>query len=104
MTGIRHCVLVRFAASTSQTEIEAILAEIAALKGRVPGMLAFAGGANVSPESLARGYAHGFTVDFADAAARDRYLADGAHAAAGARLVRAAESGLDGLIVVDIEL
>ena len=38
------------------------------------------------------------------AAARNAYLADPAHARAGARLVAALEDGLAGLVVVDLEV
>ena len=50
------------------------------------------------------GHTHAFTVDFDDAAARDAYLALPEHESAGARLVRATEGGLAGLIVLDIEI
>ena len=98
---IRHIVLARFRDTTPESEIAAILAELDALRAHLPGMLNFHGGANVSPEGLARGYSHAFTVDFADAAARDAYLADPAHKAAGGRLVAACEGGVAGILVVD---
>jgi Stress responsive A/B Barrel Domain len=78
-----------------------VFAGLAALKDRLPGILAFAGGADASPEGLQRGHTHAFTIDFADAAARDAYLADAGHKALGARLVAAARGGLDGITVVD---
>jgi hypothetical protein len=43
-------------------------------------------------------------MDFPDATARDAYLADGKHKAAGARLVAALEGGDEGLLVFDIEV
>ena len=43
-------------------------------------------------------------MDLADAAARDRYLVDPAHKAAGARLVAALEGGATGLVVFDLEV
>ena len=98
---IRHIVLARLRDTTPEAEIAAILAELDALRAHLPGMLNFHGGANVSPEGLARGYSHAFTVDFADAAARDAYLADPAHKAAGGRLVAACEGGVAGILVVD---
>jgi hypothetical protein len=61
-------------------------------------------GANVSPEPFARGFTHGFTIDFRDAAARDAYLAHPDHGRAGARLVAALEGGTDGLFVLDFEM
>lgn len=101
---IRHIVLCKFTATVSAAECESIFAELAALRGHLTGITAMAFGANVSPEGLAQGFAHGFSIDFADAAARDAYLADPAHARAGARLVAALEGGLSGLIVFDIEV
>ena len=82
---IRHVVLVRFRADVPDAERLAIRDAL-------------------RPEGLQRGLNAGFTIDFADAAARDAYLADPGHAAAGARLVAAAEGGVDGLVVVDLDL
>ena len=100
---VRHVVLVRFAAGIDPGEIAAIFRELAGLKDHVEGMLDFQAGPNVSPEGMGRGYGHAFMVDFADVAARDRYLADEGHARAGARLT-AAEGGRDGLLVFDLLL
>lgn len=101
---VRHVVLVRFAAETDPGEVAATLRELAGLKDRIEGMLDFQAGPNVSPEGMGRGYGHAFTIDFADVEARDRYLADEAHARAGARLTAAAEGGRDGLLVFDLPL
>jgi hypothetical protein len=100
---IRHCVLLRPKADAPAAEIRAVLDGLAGLKARLPGLLAFAGGPDVSPEGLQRGYAYAFTIDFSDAAARDAYLADPEHKALGARLRAVAEGGRDGILVVDIE-
>lgn len=101
---IRHIVLVRFREAVSQADITTIFESLRDLGRRLPGLLSFAGGPNVSPEGLSRGFTHAFTIDFADAAARDSYLAMPEHEAAGARLVRAAEGGLAGLTVLDFDL
>lgn len=100
---IRHCVLIRPASDAAAADFPEVLAALARLGDRLPGMLAFAGGPDVSPEGMQRGYAHAFTIDFADAAARDAYLADPEHKALGARLTAAAEGGRDGILVVDLE-
>ena len=99
---IRHIVLVRFREGVAEAEIEAIFGALGDLRQHLPGMTRFVAGPNVSPEGLARGFTHAFTVDFADAAARDAYLALPEHEAAGARLVKAAEGGVAGLTVVDV--
>jgi hypothetical protein len=101
---IRHIVLVKFPAATPPEATGALFAALDDLRSALPGMLNFKGGANVSPEGLARGFTHAFSADFADAAARNAYLVHPAHQAAGARLAAAAEGGIDGLIVVDIDI
>ena len=99
---IRHVVLVRFKPDLPPGEIDAIFAELDALRAKLPGFAAFAAGPNMSPESLDRGYTHAFTADFADAATRDAYLAHPDHLVAGGRLVAATQGGVEGLVVVDV--
>jgi hypothetical protein len=98
---IRHIVLVRFAASLAQSEIDKVFASLQGLKDRIPGILAFSGGANNSPEPLTRGYTHAFTVDFVDTAARDAYLPHPAHVEVAGALVAATDGGVDGILVLD---
>ena len=101
---IRHIVLCKFRTDVTATQRDAIFAELAALRGHLTGITAMSFGANVSPEGLAQGFAHGLTIDFTDTAARDAYLADAAHGRAGAKLVAALEGGVNGLIVFDVEV
>ena len=101
---IRHCVFIRFKAGVTAQEKAAIYQEIVDLKGRLPGILDVRSGANVSPETgMDKGYADGFIVDFATPADRDAYLADGEHQKTGAKIVAAAEGGLQGVFVFDLE-
>lgn len=102
---IRHCVFIRFRPEVSSEEKAVIFAEIAALKARLPGFLSAHVGANVSPEEgMDKGFAEGFIVDFTDAAARDAYLQDEEHRKTGAKIVAAAEGGVAGIFVYDIEI
>lgn len=102
---IRHCVFIRFKADTTETEKAAIFAEIAALKSQLPGFIAAHAGANVSPETgMDKGYSDGFIVDFDGPEARDAYLADPGHQKTGAKIVAAAEGGIEGILVYDIEV
>lgn len=102
---IRHCVFIRFRPDVTNAEKTTIFAEIAALKDRLPGFLAAHIGANVSPEiAMDKGYAEGFIVDFADAAARDAYLDDAEHQKTGAKIVAAAQGGVQGVFVYDLEI
>jgi hypothetical protein len=98
---IRHIVLVKFRPDVPAAERQGIYDQLAALRNHLAiGPMSF--GANASPEGLHQGFTDGFTMDFADAAARDAYLVDPAHQAAGARLVAALEGGTAGLLVFDI--
>lgn len=101
---IRHVVLVKFRDDVSSTEREAIYDGLRALVGNIDGLLNASFSVNVSPEGLSKGFNDGFTMDLRDAAARDRYLADPAHQAAGARLVAATVGGVDGVLPFDFEL
>ncbi|RUW68023.1 MULTISPECIES: Dabb family protein [unclassified Mesorhizobium] len=101
---IRHCVFVKFRSDVSPAERAAIHADLEALRWAIEGMDKVHFSANVSPEPFARGFSHGFTIDFRDAAARDAYLVHEAHQRAGARLVAALEGGTDGLMVVDLDI
>lgn len=102
---IRHCVFIRFRADVAAEAKAEIYREISALKGRLPGLLAVHVGDNVSPETgMDKGFAEGFIVDFDGPAARDAYLADADHRATGARIVAAAEGGIAGIFVYDLEI
>ena len=101
---IRHCVFIRFKPTISAAYKAELFREIEALKGRLAGMLAVHVGANVSPEEgMDKGFSDGFIVDFADSFSRDAYLADPEHRQTGARLVAAAEGGVAGILVYDLE-
>jgi len=101
---IRHCVFVKFRADVGADEKAEIYAGLNALVGQIDGLLTADFGPNTSPEGQNKGFDDGFVMDLADAAARDRYLADPAHKAAGAKLVAALEGGVAGLVVFDLEI
>ena len=101
---IRHCVFFRFRNDVDAAERAAIYAGLGALVGQIEGLLSVDFGPNISPEGRSQGFNDGFIMDFADEAARDRYLPHPAHKAAGARLVAALEGGREGLIVFDLDL
>ena len=101
---IRHCVFIRFKPTISLAYKSELFNEIDALKDRLPGMLAVHIGTNVSPEEgMDKGFSDGFIVDFADSFARDAYLEDPGHKQTGGRLVAAAEGGIAGILVYDLE-
>lgn len=101
---IRHIVLTQFRPDVSEPTIADIYAGLAAIAVRLEGAGGFVGGRNDSPETLDRGYTHGFAIDFEDGAALARYAEDSAHKALGARLVASAVGGVAGLLVVDLDV
>jgi hypothetical protein len=98
---ISHCVLVKFKRSVTTAERDAIYDGLRALEGKIDGLVRGWYGHNASPEGLGQGFDDGFMMDFRDAAARDAYLVDPEHQAAGAKLVDALQDGAGGLIVFD---
>ena len=99
---IRHIVLLKARPGVTEAEIAAIFADLAAIKAKLPGVLAIHSGRSESPEKIERGYMHGFTVDFADWSALAAYQDHPDHRRVGAALVAAAEGGLDGILVFDL--
>jgi len=102
---IRHCVFIRFRTNVSKDERDEVFGEIVGLRRHLPGILAVRTGTNVSAEvGMDRGFADGFIVDFIDRMARDDYLADAEHQRVGARIVAAAEGGIAGVFVFDLDI
>ena len=102
---IRHMVAVRFPAGLSRSDRDRHFQRLDALRGHLSGIADFRTFRNISPETaIVRGFDDLFWFDFADAAARDAYLADPAHQAAGAALVAALQRGIEDLLVIDIDL
>lgn len=101
---IRHIVLLKCKPEATQTEINEILAALSALKNTIPGILAFESGANNSPEGIARGYTHVFTMDFVDEQARDAYLPHPDHENVKVQIRRILAEGNESVLVVDFQI
>ncbi|MBM3987666.1 MAG: Dabb family protein [Planctomycetes bacterium] len=98
---ITHIVLLRIGREVPQAKIDAVFAALADLRGRIPGLLSFSGGAYTSPEGLNRGFTHGFVMTFADAASRDAYLPHPHHEVVKAIVLKVLDGGLDGVVAFD---
>ena len=101
---IRHIVLTKFPDNTPDPRIAEVYANLATLTKTLPGAHAFTGGRSTSPEHLERGYTHAFTIAFDSWAALHSYAFHPEHKALGAQLVALAEGGIDGLLVMDIDV
>lgn len=101
---IRHIVLTKFKPETSEDKIADIYAGLAALTEKLPGAQKFTGGRSQSPEQIERGYMHGFVIDFESWAALKTYADNAEHKALGAKLVANAVGGIDGILVLDLDV
>ena len=101
---IRHIVLMKCKPDAAQQDIDDMFTALAALKDSIPGILAFEGGENNSPENINRGYTHGFTIDFADEQAREVYLPHPEHKKAQIPIQKVLDGSADCVLVVDLPI
>jgi hypothetical protein len=98
---IRHVVLLKL---RNAVDAPHIFTALKTLQAQIPGIIAITAGPDCSHEGLQRGFTHGFTVDFENAAARDAYLPHPAHQKVGAMIVAACVGGIEGVLVMDWEI
>jgi len=101
---IRHIVLTKFRSDVTEETVAQIYSGLAKVAEGLPGAGGFTGGRSESPEQIERGYMHGFVIDFDDWAALDAYQNNETHKALGAQLVENAVGGIDGILVLDLEV
>jgi hypothetical protein len=98
MRQVHHVVLVKFKAG-QEAQASPLFGALEALRSKLPGMISFRAGPNVSPERLNQGFTHGFVMTFADPAARDVYLVHPDHEKVKQRFLPLVEN----VIVFDFE-
>ena len=96
---VRHVLICRFRAGTTDELIETVMAAFRDLCGKIEGIVSFEYGVNNSPEGRNHGMTHVITLTFADAQARDAYLPHPEHRAFGHWLGQTGT--LDDLLVID---
>jgi hypothetical protein len=101
---IRHIVLTRFKPDVSEETIKSIYDGLAAVIETLEGAANFTGGRSQSPEQIERGYMHGFVIDFDSWDALQTYTDNEDHKALGSQLVANAVGGLDGILVLDLDV
>lgn len=101
---IRHIVLTKFKPETAEDAIAEIYAGLSELTDALPGARDFTGGRSQSPEQIERGYMHGFIIDFDSWADLKTYADHPTHQALGAWLVENATGGIDGILVLDLDV
>lgn len=68
---IEHVLLIRWLEGANPEAVDAAMAELRALKDKIPGIMDLSSGANFSVR--AKGYTHGLVIRFKDRAALDTY-------------------------------
>ena len=76
---LRHIVLYKFKDDLPPAQVREVIDAFSALPKKIPGIVAFEHGTNVSPEGKSDGLTHVFVVGFRDEVARDAYLKHPAH-------------------------
>jgi hypothetical protein len=77
--SLRHAVLFQWKDDTTPEQLAAVEQTFAELPGKIPEILAFEWGTDVSVEGKSGGFTHLFFVTFADEAGRASYLPHPAH-------------------------
>ena len=101
---IRHIVLTKFTPEAGEQKIAEIYRGLADLAERLPGARDFTGGRSESPEQIERGYMHGFVIDFDSWDALQAYADNPEHQALGGQLVANAVGGINGILVLDLDV
>jgi hypothetical protein len=77
---LKHIVIFKYKSTASVEQIRQVTDAFHDLKNKIPGILAFEHGPNVSSEGLNLGFNHVYTLTFADEQTRDTYLPHPDHA------------------------
>ncbi|NRB20748.1 MAG: Dabb family protein [Rhodobacteraceae bacterium] len=101
---IRHIVLTKFKPETEEDKISGIYAGLSELTEKISGAHNFIGGRSDSPEQIERGYMHAFVIDFDSWADLKVYAEHPEHRALGSQIVENAAGGIDGVLVLDLEV
>lgn len=78
-----HMVSFKFKPEATSAQIKEVETAFSALKTKIPQIVSYEWGTNVSPEKLDKGFTHGFILTFADDKDRDIYLKHPEHQAFG---------------------
>ena len=94
---LRHVVLLKFKEGVTPAQVTEVTDAFSALPGKIPEIVEFEWGTDVSVEKKTEGYTHCFFVSFKDEKGRETYIPHPAHADFG-KLVG---PRLDKVLVVD---
>jgi Stress responsive A/B Barrel Domain len=76
---LRHVVAFKFKDATTKEKIKEVEDAFRGLKGKIPEIVAYEWGTNISPEKHDKGFTHGFILTFKSEKDRDVYLEHAEH-------------------------
>lgn len=94
---LRHVVLFKFKDDATLGQVKEVQQAFSALPEKIPTIVSYEWGTNISPENLAQGFTHCFLVAFKNTTDRDNYLVHPAHKEFGSIL----KPYLDKVLVID---
>ena len=71
---LRHVVAFKFKETTTPEQVKQVEDAFRALKTKIPQIVSFEWGTNISTEKFDKGFTHGFILGFKNDKARDAYL------------------------------
>ena len=99
---ITHIVLLKVAPDTENNELNQLMDSLGGLRySTIPQIQEFSYGENNSPESLNRGYTHGFILRFLSKEDRDYYLDHPDHVKVAEQLLKLLVDGVNSVCVFD---
>ena len=88
---VKHVVLMKAKATSSDADMDALLGRIAELKDIIEGIEDYSGGKDISGGARAQGYTHGVVMTLRDRAAMDAYYPHPAHQPVSKKVVEMSE-------------
>ena len=76
---VRHVVAFKYKSGATEDQIRQVTDAFRDLKKKIPGIVSFERGVNISPEGKNLGFTHVYLLTFEDAKARDAYLPHAEH-------------------------
>ena len=71
---VRHVVVFKYKKTATEDQIRRVTDAFRGLKEKIPGIVSFEQGANISTEKKDQGFSHVYLLTFDDVTARDAYL------------------------------
>jgi len=99
---VKHIVAFKFKEDATQQQVAEVTQAFKELKSKIPGIISFEEGANMSTEKLNKGFNHVYVLTFKDVASRDEYLPHPDHKKFGDLLTKL--QVVEDVFVVDFEV